>query len=327
MTQSKDANSFWRRGSVVAAVVAASGLAWASATSAQAFNPADLVELKVVDREAGKPLETWRRDGHLFVAGEPGARYSLRVINHSPGRVLVVMSVDGVNVITGETAGYDQRGYVLQPYQSNDVTGWRKSETEVAAFTFASLPQSYAALTGRPGDVGVIGIAVFRERPPPPPMPMPPPPPPQMSQTAPMRGAAAPPPNIAPPPPLPIPPVEKPIQAPPPAAPSPPRARGSAASAAAPAPNASNRASRAPDQARNDKLGTAHGALEYAVSHTVSFLRDTPYPQSVQKIEYDTRANLVAIGVIPSDTYRGDQTQPFPLNSPGGGFVPDPPIH
>src|SRR6185437_10990140 len=69
--------------------------------------------------------------------------------NHTGGRVLVVMSVDGVNIITGQTAGYGQRGYVFGPYQSYDVTGWRKS---------------YAARTGRPGDVGVIGVAAFKER-------------------------------------------------------------------------------------------------------------------------------------------------------------------
>jgi hypothetical protein len=35
---------------------------------------------------------------------------------------------------------------------------------EVAAFYFTSLPDSYAARTGRPDNVGVIGVAVFCER-------------------------------------------------------------------------------------------------------------------------------------------------------------------
>ena len=61
----------------------------------------DPVDLKVVDRETGQALRVWRHDGRLFVAGEPGARYSLRVTNHTDGRVLVVMSVDGVNILTG----------------------------------------------------------------------------------------------------------------------------------------------------------------------------------------------------------------------------------
>ena len=78
---------------------------------------ADLVDLQVMDRETGQPLRVWRHRGRLFVAGQPGARYSLRVTNNTGGRVLVVMSVDGVNILTGETAGYGQRGYVFGPYR------------------------------------------------------------------------------------------------------------------------------------------------------------------------------------------------------------------
>jgi len=48
--------------------------------------------------------------------------------------------------------------------QSFEVNGWRKSLEEVAAFYFTALPDSYAARTGRPQNVGVIGVAVFREQ-------------------------------------------------------------------------------------------------------------------------------------------------------------------
>ena len=131
------------------------------AGSARASLGPELVDLNVVDRETGQTLPVWRHDGRLFVAGQPGGRYSLRVTNHTGGRVLVVMSVDGVNVLTGQTAGYGQSGYVFRPYESYDVSGWRKSDTEVAAFTFTPQANSYAARTGRPQDIGVIGIAAF----------------------------------------------------------------------------------------------------------------------------------------------------------------------
>jgi hypothetical protein len=72
--------------------------------------------------------------------------------------------VDGVNVVTGETASEHQSGYVLGPYQSVNIEGWRKSLDEVATFYFTHLGDSYAARTGRPNDVGVIGVALFRER-------------------------------------------------------------------------------------------------------------------------------------------------------------------
>ncbi len=72
--------------------------------------------------------------------------------------------MDGVNVITGKTASPSQSGYVLDPWGLVDIDGWRKSMDQVAAFYFTALPDSYAARTGRPDNVGVIGVALFRER-------------------------------------------------------------------------------------------------------------------------------------------------------------------
>ncbi|MBL0163667.1 MAG: hypothetical protein IPP82_08530 [Xanthomonadales bacterium] len=75
-----------------------------------------------------------------------------------------VLSVDGVNAVSGETASANQSGYVLDAWESTEINGWRKNLDEVAQFNFTSLPDSYAAQTGRPANVGVIGVAVFTER-------------------------------------------------------------------------------------------------------------------------------------------------------------------
>lgn len=122
-----------------------------------------LVELDVIDRDRGDWLAPARHRGHDWIAGEPGHRYGVRLTNTSGGRVLVVLSIDGVNAITGQTAHPSQAGYVLDPWQSVHVAGWRKSLDDVAQFVFTDLPDSYAARTGRPENVGVIGIAVFEE--------------------------------------------------------------------------------------------------------------------------------------------------------------------
>ncbi len=53
---------------------------------------------------------------------------------------------------------------MLDPWGLVEIDGWRKSMDEVAAFYFTALPDSYAARTGRPDNVGVIGVALFRER-------------------------------------------------------------------------------------------------------------------------------------------------------------------
>ena len=286
------------RRTLLAAALALTALSPAAA--ALADPPA--VDLMVVDRDGDRPLPLWRHHGRLFVAGEPGARYSLRVANHAGGRVLVVLSVDGVNILTGDTAGYGQRGYVLEPYRSYDLTGWRKSRTEVAAFSFAPLPQSYAARTGRPGDVGVIGMAVFSERP-------------LIEPLAASRGLAPPPPGrgramvMAPPPPPPL------------AVPGP---RSKAAGGGS---LTGSRMARRDFEASapTEKLGTAHGAREWSLSEEVSFVRATPYPQSVRQIEYDTYANLVAAGVIPPGPHEDHRPQAFPSAPHGGPYVPDPP--
>jgi len=124
----------------------------------------NLADLEVYDRSSGQLLPVYRHDGRLYIAGEPRHEYELRIRNRSGGRLLAVGSVDGVNVLNGQTAAPDQGGYVLDPYGSVSIAGWRKSLQRIAAFYFTALPDSYAARTGRPDDVGVIGVALFREK-------------------------------------------------------------------------------------------------------------------------------------------------------------------
>jgi len=235
---------------VLVATLLVVGLSRATAALAD-FDP---VELAVVDRDTGQPLPIWRHQGRLFITGEPGRRYGLRVTNHTNGRVLVVLSVDGVNVITGQTAGYGQRGYVFNAFESYDVTGWRKSDSEVAAFTFAPLPQSYAARTGRPGDVGVIGMAVFRER-------------------TPFRLLDAE--RKALPAPRPARPLAAPsaVPAPPPLVVLPAPRAGSASEAVITGSRLARRHFGS-DNA-DEKLGTGHGAREWSTSTIVTFVRAT----------------------------------------------------
>lgn len=122
------------------------------------------VDIEVLDRKSGRVLPVYWHGGERHIAGEPGREYEIRLRNRGAGRVLAVTSVDGVNVITGQTASPRQSGYVLDPWGLVEIDGWRKSMDEVAAFYFTALPDSYAARTGRPDNVGVIGIALFRER-------------------------------------------------------------------------------------------------------------------------------------------------------------------
>lgn len=123
-----------------------------------------LADVTIYDRTEGRWLPVYQHHGRAYVAGKPGHEYQIRVTNRLGEELLAVMSVDGVNVITGQTAHPSQSGYVLAPQGVLETNGWRRSLAQTAAFYFTAVPDSYAARTGRPHDVGVIGVALFRKK-------------------------------------------------------------------------------------------------------------------------------------------------------------------
>jgi len=94
-----------------------------------------------------------------------GVEYAIRVTNHGPRRVVAMISVDGLSVISGQPASENQAGYVVSPKGQIVIKGWRRDMTTVAAFSFLERDKSYAALMGRPENVGVIGLVAIEEMP------------------------------------------------------------------------------------------------------------------------------------------------------------------
>ncbi len=265
----------------------------ALAMSCNALAIGNIADVVIIDRGTGVALTPHLYNGDYWVAGNPGATYAIEIRNHLDRRLLAVTSVDGVNVISGATAGWNQTGYVFNPRQDYQITGWRKSDTQVAAFTFTASPNSYAARTGRPANVGIIGIALFRERPL------------QEAYTAP---AAAPePPPSSPPAPL----RDSASRAPQP----------SSAAARAPEP-----AERFPETAAAPalKLGTGHGEREYSYVTNTEFERLQSQPNEVIRIRYDSLDNLVAMGIIDRPHPAVAAANPFPASAQLQ-YVPDPP--
>jgi hypothetical protein len=252
-----------------------------------------LVDLKVIDRDSGAVLTPHYSEGKYYIAGIPGHRYGVQMRNRTGARVLAVVSVDGVNAISGATASPDQDGYVLDPYQFTEIDGWRKSMNEVADFNFTSLGRSYAAKTGRPDNVGVIGVAVFREKPP---VRY------EYTDKIARKDRDYPPERER---------AQSPASAPPPAA------LDSAVAGAAKAEVDTRSANSAMAKPMpSESLGTGHGQREESVISYTHFERESSTPNEIDSVWYDSYSNLVARGII--DMPHREPT-PFP-----NSFVPDP---
>ena len=246
-----------------------------------------LADVAVINRTTGERLQVYRHGGRNYIEGKAGERYAVELRNRGGGRILTVLSVDGINAVTGQTAAASQSGYVLGSWDRAEIAGWRKDMSDVAAFYFTAIPDSYAARTGRPDNVGVIGVAVYKEYVEPPRA--------MLEAPAPAKSEAA--------------------------------GRQSAGDAAgrmsagdSPSPAAASAPSETParrSKMNEEKLGTGHGERIHAPTSHTEFRRASSTPGEVITIYYDSRRNLIAQGIIARHP---NMPQPFP----NGGFVPDP---
>lgn len=272
-------------------------------SAAQAQAVGRLADVVVVDRTNGATLPVYFHAGQHWIAGQPGAKYAISVCNKLGERLLAVTSVDGINVLSGAEAAWGQTGYVFGNHACYEITGWRKSDRDVAAFEFSASGDSYAALTGRPRELGVIGVALFRERRPEPVIA-----PPVFQSRANTDSIKE------------------------------SRAGSSPSAPAAPAPATQNESARksaerslSADSALSApaampapiaKLGTAHGQREESVVSHTEFQRAQVRPNEVIQIRYESHDALVALGVIPKPMRRLPNA--FPMSG-RDSYVPDPP--
>lgn len=233
-----------------------------------------LLDVSIVDVDEGAQLSPIAHRGRDYIAGQPGHRFAVTMQNLSGERVLAVLSVDGVNAISGQTAGASQAGYVLEPWQRVEIRGWRKNYADIAEFYFTDLPDSYAARTGRPDNVGVIGVAAFRERRQ---QAMP------YSPPAPMVGEAG-------------------------------RAmaeRSADAAGGRDESRARRQDSASAPSAIAQQIGTGHGQRRYDPVGQTQFERDSSRPNQRIALFYDSHEALAARGIIR--THHHGQPDPFPI--------------
>jgi len=123
------------------------------------------VEVRVDGRRA--PLyhipAQWDRNYFEAVRGHD---YSLRIRNRTGRRIGVLIAVDGLNVVSGERSGLSpaEPMYVLDPWGSATIRGWRTSLDDVRRFVFVDEERSYASRTDQAnGDMGWIRVLAFEE--------------------------------------------------------------------------------------------------------------------------------------------------------------------
>lgn len=121
-------------------------------------------DVQVITQD-GDTAPTYAFRGRYYVQGSLNERYIIRVTNPTPSRVEAVVSVDGLDVVDGESGDLAKRGYIVPAYGEVRIEGFRTSLADVATFRFSSVDGSYAGRKGKARNVGVIAVAIFEEQP------------------------------------------------------------------------------------------------------------------------------------------------------------------
>lgn len=237
----------------------------------------------------GYPAPIYNGGAQSWIEGVYGRSYAIRVFNHTAQRIEAVATVDGRDVISGQSGDYrKQRGYVIEPYGSVLIDGFRQSYQNVAAFYFTAPSDAYATRMGDSRNLGIIGVAVFRER-----TPYVPPQPP--IAYGPRRDGSGP----------------------------------KAKSAPAPSSGAkSYYESEAADSSaqRSQSLGTGYGQSTYSPATSTRFVRRSARrPDAMLSIRYDDRQGLIDNGVLPQPYHQPYSPQPQSFPSAQPQFAPPPP--
>jgi hypothetical protein len=113
----------------------------------------------------GRACKEYTHKGMSFIEARSGTTYTIKIKNDNPYRVMAVLSVDGLDVVTGKPAEETNTGYIIDAYSSLDVKGYRISDDNSASFIFTSKGNSYVQQTkSNATNAGVIGLRTFKEK-------------------------------------------------------------------------------------------------------------------------------------------------------------------
>lgn len=113
----------------------------------------------------GRACKEYTHNGMSFIEARSGTNYTVKIKNDNPYRIMTVVSVDGLDVISGKTAAESDTGYIIDAHGTLDVKGYRISDKDCASFIFTSKGKSYVQQTkGDATNCGVIGLRAFGEK-------------------------------------------------------------------------------------------------------------------------------------------------------------------
>ena len=102
-----------------------------------------------------------------YVEARRGENYGIVIRNMAPGRIGVVVAVDGRNIISGKRSdlGNTEDMYIVERYTLARYDGWRTDKDTVHRFYFTKPSDSYSVRTFADSSaMGVIAVAVYREK-------------------------------------------------------------------------------------------------------------------------------------------------------------------
>ncbi|HSB06420.1 MAG TPA: hypothetical protein VLK23_14645 [Thermodesulfobacteriota bacterium] len=133
------------------------------------------VSIEVLSRSGSTFLviphqDFWKEGTHIlkkYLEARKGENYGIVIRNRTPDRVGVVIAVDGRNIISGKKSNLsnNEEMYLVNGYGYARYDGWRTDRDTVHKFYFTDRADSYAVRTfGDSTSMGVIAVAVYRER-------------------------------------------------------------------------------------------------------------------------------------------------------------------
>jgi hypothetical protein len=111
------------------------------------------------------PVKTHSTLKKVYAEAIKGDHYRIIISNKLNRRVGVVVAVDGRNIISGQKSWLknNERMYILEPYATNEYSGWRTAQDKINRFYFTDVPDSYAAAFGDESAMGVIAVVAYPE--------------------------------------------------------------------------------------------------------------------------------------------------------------------